>query len=165
MTELDPYYYEVIKDLFGEKTASKIDGKIERPECHISFDFNYGVYEENGLKKAKVVSLALLTNPDQKVYYLLKWNSPESAPAGNHLGQADYDYSGRFVEDKSAEGKIITDPNAPDSIAFFNNGYTFFFNDTIAQPKLTGKWTFMILVTSPDGTEILAKDYIDLCWD
>lgn len=166
MTELlDTPYYEVIKELFGENTASKIGGKIVRPECHIGLDFRYGIYEENGHKNAKVVSLALLTEPDQKVYYLLKWDSPESAPAGNHLGQADYDYSGRFVEDKSAEGRIITDPNVPNSIAFFDDNHTFFFNDTIAQPNLTGTWTFMILVTSQDGTEILAKDYIDLCWD
>jgi hypothetical protein len=159
MNLFEAYSKEEISSIWGEETVKKLNADhISKPFCDIVFDFRKGHDARGGV----VVSTARLTDDSQKVYYLLKWDTPEAAPGGNHLGQQNVDYSGRFVEDKDVRGIPITVPKRREEVYFNNN--IFYFVDNIQQDRdIKGQWTFMILVCDKDGNE-LCKKTLNLKW-
>ena len=153
------YAYADIKSYFGTEVAEKCRLRNDLPFAKINFVFGSDLTLNNGFKTAAVISLALLSNKQQRVKYQLKWDSPASAPEGNHLNQQDETLAGTFVEDKDPNGDIITDK---EGYLFDDDAFCFY--DEIVQSKLTGKWTFRILVL--DAKEnILAEDSVDIDWD
>ena len=159
MSLFDNYSEDKAIRTFGTDTCKKLkSNRIRKPFCNIALDPD----KKRDNRSAFVVSTARLTDESQKIYYLLKWDSPDSVPAGNHLGQQIVDYSGRFVEDKDAKGRPITIPMAGVEVFYENN--IFYFVDNILQDRdMRGRWTFMILVCDKDGNE-LCKKSIDLNW-
>lgn len=159
MKLFDRYAYEDIVSYFGTDVAEKCRLRNNSPFARINFVFGSDKTMENGFKTAAVVSLALLSDETQHVKYELKWDSLDSAPEGNHLNQQDPNLVGRFVEDKDSFGNIITDR---EGYLFEDNAFCFY--DQIVQSKLTGKWTFRILVLD-NMNVILAEDSVELDWN
>ena len=155
----DTYQEDLVRSIFGDKTTDLLKADdIKKPFCDIALDFN----KAHNKQTATVVSTARLTSKQQKVYYLLKWDSTDCIPGGNHLGQKDVDYTGRFVEDKDINGHPITIPKEGYLVYYEND--IFYFSDTICQERdMNGRWTFMIMVTDKDGNA-LCKKTIDLNW-
>lgn len=152
-----------LMSIFGKEICDGINNGVTRPKCRIVVNFNKRPFRDvDGTQHLVISPIALLTDPQQKVYYLLKWDSVEARPGGNHLGQQVNNYEGRFVEDKDAQGRIIT---SPDSTAFYNGRLVFFFNDNIVQQGLRGVWTFKVLVVDNQANTILAEDSVSFDWD